>query len=136
IISLSFFHDPAPTEIYPLSLHDALPISSGSGKSSLAGAGLWRALIKEDRLAGSRDWNWLRIQPGDGKTPFLSLAWGLRQAFPKITDRPDDLGTLLARDKNRLRDLSTKHLDHHRELVLFVDQMEELFTRGFENEDV
>src|SRR3990172_805511 len=25
--SLSFFNDPAPPEIYPLSLHDALPIS-------------------------------------------------------------------------------------------------------------
>src|SRR5438445_9584004 len=25
-----FFHDPAPTEIYTLSLHDALPISSSS----------------------------------------------------------------------------------------------------------
>src|SRR5258708_29353953 len=24
-----FFNDPAPTEIYPLSLHDALPISKG-----------------------------------------------------------------------------------------------------------
>src|SRR5262249_56660567 len=30
------FNDPAPTEIYPLSLHDALPISSSS--SSSAGA--------------------------------------------------------------------------------------------------
>src|SRR5690349_23653599 len=26
-----YFHDPAPTEIYPLSLHDALPIS-GAGR--------------------------------------------------------------------------------------------------------
>src|SRR5690349_23511370 len=25
-----FFHDPAPTEIYTLSLHDALPICSGA----------------------------------------------------------------------------------------------------------
>src|SRR3990172_54281 len=28
--SLFFFNDPATTEIYPLSLHDALPISSSS----------------------------------------------------------------------------------------------------------
>src|SRR5690554_6841318 len=31
---LLFFNDPATTEIYTLSLHDALPISSGSGKST------------------------------------------------------------------------------------------------------
>src|SRR5438067_8346678 len=29
--SLFFFNDPAPTEIYTLSLHDALPISLGQG---------------------------------------------------------------------------------------------------------
>src|SRR5687767_10657551 len=29
-----FFNDPAPTEIYTLSLHDALPISPCSGKPS------------------------------------------------------------------------------------------------------
>src|SRR2546430_17119294 len=37
---LFFFNDPAPTEIYPLSLHDALPIcldaaSAGSPRSAL-----------------------------------------------------------------------------------------------------
>src|ERR1051326_7319171 len=30
-----FFNDTAPTEIYPLSLHDALPISSDTGRSDL-----------------------------------------------------------------------------------------------------
>src|SRR5205814_9675625 len=29
-----FFNDPAPPEIYPLSLHDALPISGPSGRRS------------------------------------------------------------------------------------------------------
>src|SRR5438552_9623833 len=34
-----FFHDTAPTETYPLSLHDALPISSSLGeRSSIARA--------------------------------------------------------------------------------------------------
>src|SRR6266705_1075813 len=33
-IRLFFFHDPATTEIYTLSLHDALPISSRSAKST------------------------------------------------------------------------------------------------------
>src|SRR5258706_10994903 len=33
-----FFNNPAPTEIYPLSLHDALPISSRSTPSCSSGA--------------------------------------------------------------------------------------------------
>src|SRR5256885_3588194 len=31
-----FFNDPAPTEIYPLSLHDALPIFAEGGEAALA----------------------------------------------------------------------------------------------------
>src|SRR5439155_18402254 len=31
--SLSFFSHPAPTDLYPLSLHDALPISTGGSTS-------------------------------------------------------------------------------------------------------
>src|SRR5256884_3082403 len=39
IITVFFFNDPAPPEIYPLSLHDALPILSGGVRSrSRAGA--------------------------------------------------------------------------------------------------
>src|SRR5256885_12121953 len=30
IVLFFFFNDPAPTEIYPLSLHDALPISAAT----------------------------------------------------------------------------------------------------------
>jgi formylglycine-generating enzyme required for sulfatase activity len=109
--------------------------ASGSGKSSLVAAGVWRAL-KDGRIAGSRDWIWLRINPGDRDTPFVSLAWGLREVFPNITDSPDALGKGLAAGQNRLRDLCTKHLDRDQELLLVVDQMEELFTRSFENKDV
>jgi formylglycine-generating enzyme required for sulfatase activity len=110
--------------------------ASGSGKSSLVAAGVWRALFKHGRIAGSRDWIWLRIQPGKGETPFKSLAWPLTQAFPKIPDRPDELAKTLVGDRNSLHELSNKYLDRDKELVLFVDQMEELFTRSFENKDV
>src|ERR1044072_3109801 len=34
-----FFNDPAPPEIYPLSLHDALPISSTAATQASWGAG-------------------------------------------------------------------------------------------------
>src|SRR3990172_6732425 len=33
-----FFNDAAPTEIYSLSLHDALPISAGRGNAASCGA--------------------------------------------------------------------------------------------------
>src|SRR5207248_11527368 len=35
---LFFFNDPAPTEIYTLSLHDALPILRGQSRSVVCGA--------------------------------------------------------------------------------------------------
>src|SRR3712207_9531326 len=36
-VSLFFFNDTATTDIYTLSLHDALPISGGASRSSRAG---------------------------------------------------------------------------------------------------
>src|SRR5436309_12265275 len=35
------FHDTATTEIYPLSLHDALPISARSGRSARTAGRAW-----------------------------------------------------------------------------------------------
>src|SRR5438309_3342964 len=49
---LFFFNDPAPTEIYTLSLHDALPISVRARRPAtrdLAGAGLERAARQAPR---------------------------------------------------------------------------------------
>src|SRR5258708_35345904 len=45
ISSFFFFNDTATTEIYTLSLHDALPISSGSRMRVL--------LIEDDRMIGA-----------------------------------------------------------------------------------
>src|SRR5262245_65804738 len=47
---LFFFHDTAPTEIYTLSLHDALPISGGGRRSSCAGDGASRHLGARERV--------------------------------------------------------------------------------------
>ncbi|MGQ0445377.1 MAG: nSTAND1 domain-containing NTPase, partial [Beijerinckiaceae bacterium] len=105
--------------------------ASGTGKSSLIDAGVWRALIRDNRIAGSQDWIWLRIQPGDSETPFASLAWGLKQAFPKIAMRPPDLAKVLEEKQDELQQLLIKHLAGDQELILFIDQLEELFTRGF-----
>lgn len=109
---------------------------SGSGKSSLVGAGLWQAVIKKGRLPGSECWIWHRIQPGDGETPFYSLAWGLKKAIPGIPKRPPDLAKALARNQTTIGELLATHLEQREELVLFIDQLEELFTRGFHNEDI
>ncbi|MEP7153337.1 MAG: DUF4062 domain-containing protein, partial [Nitrospira sp.] len=110
--------------------------ASGSGKSSLVAAGLWQAVIGEGRLTGSKRWVWQRIQPGDGETPFHSLAWGLKQAFPRISKRAPDLAKALASNQTSIGELLAPHLAQGQEAVLFVDQLEELFTRGFKNEDI
>jgi len=111
--------------------------ASGSGKSSLVGAGVWRALIQEDRIPGSRDWPWLRIQPGDGKTtPFEALAWGLKQPPMRFAQRPEKLAEELAAQPSRLGILLGEQLSGDQELLLFVDQLEELFTQGFADGDI
>ncbi|HMS84964.1 MAG TPA: SUMF1/EgtB/PvdO family nonheme iron enzyme [Nitrospira sp.] len=103
--------------------------ASGSGKSSVVEAGVWKALLKEGRLPGSTRWKWQRIQPSDGDSPGDAVARGLKEAFqlaarPKVTDRA------------ALCDLLLRHLNQGEELILFIDQFEELFTSGFNEPDI
>lgn len=109
--------------------------SSGSGKSSLVAAGLRRALLEHERLPHSKQWVWLCIRPGFGQRPFESLAWGLTQVFQVLT-RPVELATKLSDNTRTMADVLVAHLTGKQELVLFVDQLEELFTRGFNSEDI
>ena len=105
---------------------------SGAGKSSLVSAGLWRALVKDGRLPGSRHWRWLRMTPGAGSWgPFASLASGLQQAFPQMTVPMDELAVALEKDHTAFKSYMTTHLVDGQELVLFIDQLEELFTQGY-----
>ena len=110
--------------------------ASGSGKSSLVGGGLWRALLQDGRLPGSRQWRWLRIQPGDGQKPLDSLVWGLKQTFPRVTKKPADLAQQLTGNKTSINELLALHLLNNQELLLFVDQLEELFTQGFDGKEI
>ena len=111
--------------------------ASGPGKSSLVGAGLWRELIREGRLPGSRTWEWQRIQPSEGKTPFESLAKGLREKRSlSIAQRPEKLADELARKSGMLGEILALKLTGDRELLLFIDQLEELFTQSFKDEDI
>ncbi|MGE3976463.1 MAG: SUMF1/EgtB/PvdO family nonheme iron enzyme [Nitrospira sp.] len=104
--------------------------ASGSGKSSVVAAGVWKAVIKEGRLPGSAHWKWHRIQPSDGDTPFDALARGLKDIF-QLSVRPR-----LTATGPTLRDLLSQHLSQGQELILFVDQFEELFTSGFKEPDI
>src|SRR3712207_8515362 len=55
ILCVFFFNDTATTEIYTLSLHDALPISSGRAwRSALAGARSSRPVTRSRRPSTTR----------------------------------------------------------------------------------
>jgi len=110
---------------------------SGSGKSSLVAAGLWQALVKEGRLPGSQQWRWLRITPAaDSRGPFASLAAGLKQVSPKMTAHADDLAAVLAKEPTAFQARITSQLTSRQELVLFVDQLEELFTQAIPSAEI
>ena len=105
---------------------------SGSGKSSLVSTGLWRALVKDGQLPGSGHCRWLRMTPGAGSWgPFASLASGLQQAFPQMTVPMDELAVALEKDHTAFKSYMTTHLTDGQELVLFIDQLEELFTQKY-----
>src|SRR5690606_41898852 len=48
--SLFFFNDTAPTEIYTLSLHDALPILAGDRPQDQGGGGAMTALLRLENV--------------------------------------------------------------------------------------
>src|SRR3712207_8942356 len=67
-----FFNDTATTEIYTLSLHDALPISAaGPGHVPGGGAGAGRLAGEDDPVRGDPDGEGRdrdRRHPGDGRS--------------------------------------------------------------------
>lgn len=109
--------------------------ASGSGKSSLVAAGIRRA-VNGGRLTGAKKVVWVQIQPGRGKTPFESLSWPLIETFHRISFRPGELASQLANGTQTIGSLLDAHLPSGQELLLFVDQLEELFTTGFTDHDV
>src|SRR2546429_7201269 len=103
--SLFFFNDTATTEIYTLSLHDALPISGGGvsqrrGHSRAHRAGSLRGgparadCGASPRRQGHQLWNYLRTFPLDRKSTRLNSSHGyisyavfcLKEKQPSITD--------------------------------------------------
>lgn len=104
--------------------------ASGSGKSSVVAAGVWQAVVKQGRLSTSTEYLWTRTQPSGSTTPLDALGMKLRDVW-KLSARPD-----FTAKGTTLRGLLSKHFDQGHELVLFVDQLEELFTQGFKESDI
>ena len=72
------------------------------------------------------------MTPGAGSWgPFASLASGLQQAFPHMTVPMDELALALENDPTAWKRHMTTHLADGQELILFIDQLEELFTQKY-----
>src|ERR1039457_7644658 len=91
-----FFNDTATTEIYTLSLHDALPISPGSAAFLLSSSSSCCS-IRSHRNVGPHYEDDLSLQPPEGVTQMLTgpfdrvLAQALRRslAVPCLTVDPE-----------------------------------------------
>ncbi|MCB0167446.1 MAG: TIR domain-containing protein [Anaerolineae bacterium] len=122
------------TERFPLEKDNrflAIIGPSGSGKSSLARAGLVAALKQGDEIDGSAEWPIAIFRPGDD--PLWSLAVALNEVADIGTNRSKirDLAEDLRNDERVLH--QTTHLalsswPPERRLVLLADQFEEVFT--------
>src|SRR5258707_10624603 len=67
LISLFFFfNDTATTEIYTLSLHDALPISDGEGRGVVGGRRVQLALALAGQAPGEERVGVAGVNPGGG----------------------------------------------------------------------
>mgnify|MGYP001416616908 FL=1 len=97
--------------------------TSGSGKSSLVRAGLIPALWHGD-LPGSADWFVADMVPGSH--PLAELVGALARIAPNF---PPAFSDQIAQSVDGLLQVTTTILPHDkRELLLFIDQFEEVFT--------
>lgn len=95
--------------------------SSGSGKSSLARAGLIPALRAGFLVAAGPHWQIVKIRPGS--SPLVNLAQGMEHVFGatgvEVTLRRGPLGLVEAALQSGLGE--------HENLLIMVDQFEEIF---------
>ncbi len=98
--------------------------ASGSGKSSLARAGLI-AKLKRGALAGSTDWPVIILKPGNDPLETLAL---------KLAKDPNKIGEIREhllsdpRHLNRSAHFLLRDAPEERRLVILVDQFEEIFS--------
>ncbi|PWH17201.1 MAG: hypothetical protein DDG60_02865 [Anaerolineae bacterium] len=105
---------------------------SGSGKSSLARAGLIPAL-KAGQVRGSERWLYTALTPG--RDPLEALATAVSRL--KSPETGDYLRQRAARDSEALHKVSESLLgdEPDQRLVLLVDQFEEIFAPGVKEEE-
>ncbi|GAB4528060.1 MAG: hypothetical protein OHK0046_46530 [Anaerolineae bacterium] len=112
--------------------------ASGSGKSSLVGAGLIPRL-KANAVEGSADWLYARFTPGASRNPFEALVTALMDVVPALAvadpferdEKIEERAKRLYDKPERLAGIiehALKDSDPHVQLLLFIDQFEELFT--------
>lgn len=103
---------------------------SGVGKSSFVDAGILPRL-EESGLPGSKSVLSARMVPSQGETPFDAMLWALKTIVVKAGLNPADVGEDLTKDpgalEQRLHQIVSQGMQQET-LVLFIDQMEELFT--------
>lgn len=99
--------------------------ASGSGKSSLVGAGLMSRLAK-NAIEGSKDWKWTRFTPDGARSgdPFDAISLALGKTYPisneLLQQLPHEVEVVITQ--------ALKNTPAWAELVIFIDQFEELFT--------
>jgi len=121
----------------------AVVAASGSGKSSLAAAGLiprLRANAIVSGETGSKDWRFVRFTPGQDASPFAALFTALCEAFPEhavsaflIEQEKEGFIASITKTPAALVSICEALLREAKapawaEILFFVDQFEELFT--------
>ncbi len=112
---------------------------SGSGKSSLARAGLLPAIIRPDAVSGIDAWRFCVFRPSAGTDPIAALAQALlgERALPELEAASVDIGSV-ARHFQRRPEKAMAAIDAAMtragkgrgtlRLAIVVDQLEELFS--------
>ena len=113
--------------------------SSGSGKSSLVGAGVIPRL-QANTISGSQDWIVITFKPAETSTnPFESLATALMRDTSSLEANPFEYAEKRKQLTKTLQELPSGLAETHRyilehqskkwaEVLIFIDQFEELFT--------
>ncbi|MCA9909382.1 MAG: SUMF1/EgtB/PvdO family nonheme iron enzyme [Anaerolineae bacterium] len=95
--------------------------ASGSGKSSLAAAGVL------PRLRARRNWRIARAKPGTD--PFQNLGNGLVEGIPELRSQSiEAIRNVLRAGGQNLEALLSNVLPNGTHVLLYIDQLEELFT--------
>jgi energy-coupling factor transporter ATP-binding protein EcfA2 len=117
--------------------------ASGSGKSSLVGAGLLPRLEANaisSETTGSKDWRIVQFTPGQGDHPFEALFDGIVKTFEGVRPSPFEMRRVkkqfvadAAADARTVSEALAAALEAEKaprwaEVLLFIDQFEELFT--------